>query len=50
MKLMENALKGVKIWQKTPHRVRQMKYRRGWHRWGFEGKSPHTRKRKYKKK
>jgi len=44
----QNALGGTKKWMKTPTRVRRAERARRAHGWGFEGKSPHTRKRIYK--
>ena len=44
-----NAMKGVRIWHKTSPTRRRIERDLGHHRWGFSGKSPNTRKRKYKK-
>ena len=46
----ENALKGTEKWKRTPTGARKAERVRSRHGWGFEGKSPRTRKRKYKRK
>ena len=46
----ENALRGVKKWQKTSTGARRAERVRGKHGRGFEGSSPTTRARKYKHK
>jgi len=46
----QNALEGTKKWGRMPTRVRRTKMKRRTHGWGFEGRSPHTRKRTYKNK
>ena len=46
----KNALKGTRKWEKTPIGARRAERARKKHGWGFEGKSPHTKKRDYKKK
>ena len=47
-KFSQNAKKGTKIWHKTSPERRRLERDLGHHRWGFNGKSPHTTKRKYK--
>jgi len=44
----QNALKGTEKWKRTPTGARRAERVRHAHGWGFEGKSPHTRKRTYK--
>jgi hypothetical protein len=44
----QNALKGTKKWIRTPTGARRAERNRRAHGWGFEGKSPRTRKRTYK--
>jgi len=44
----QNALKGTKKWTRTPTGARRAERVRREPGWGFEGKSPHTRKRTYK--
>jgi len=46
----QNALKGTEKWKRSPAWVRKAERARRTHGWGFEGKSPHTRKRTYKTK
>jgi len=46
----QNALKGTKKWTRTPTGARRAERVRRAPGWGFEGKSPHTRKRTYKTK
>ena len=46
----ENALKGTRKWAKTPTGARRAERVRSAHDWGFEGQSPQTRKRVYKRK
>ena len=46
----ENALMGVRKWRRTSTGARRAERVRTKHGWGFEGSSPNTRKRKYKKK
>ncbi len=45
-----NALKGTQKWKKTPAGARKAERVRKNHGWGFDGKSPNTKKRTYKKK
>jgi hypothetical protein len=47
MKDRENALKGTEKWKNTPTGARKAERVRGRPKWGFDGKSPKTRKRKY---
>jgi hypothetical protein len=46
----ENALKGTKKWTRTPTGARRAERNRRAPGWGFDGKSPRTRKRTYKTK
>jgi hypothetical protein len=46
----KNALKGTKKWDNMSHPKRVKKIHRPTHSWGFSGKSPNTRPRKYKRK
>ena len=46
----ENALKGTVKYAKTNPGARKASYHRKTPKWGFEGKSPNTRRRKYKHK
>jgi hypothetical protein len=46
----QNALKGTKKWENMSHTQRAKKMHMPTHSWGFEGHSPKTRQRKYKKK
>ena len=46
----ENAIKGVVKWKKTPTGARRAERVRTKHGWGFNGRSPRTRTRKYKNK
>lgn len=46
----ENAMKGVAKWKRTPRGARRAERVRKMHGWGFEGRSPRTKKRKYKTK
>ena len=46
----ENAMKGVAKWKRTPTGARRAERVRSRHGWGFNGRSPRTRKRKYKNK
>jgi len=46
----QNAIEGTEKWSRMPSWVRRAKMDRKTHGWGFEGKSPHTRKRTYKTK
>ena len=46
----ENAIKGVAKWKRTPTGARRAERVRSRHGWGFNGKSPRTRARKYKNK
>ena len=46
----ENAMKGVAKWKRIPRGARRAERVRKMHGWGFEGRSPRTRKRKYKNK
>ena len=46
----ENALKGTRKWAKTPTGARKAERVRSAHGGGFEGQSPSTRKRTYKRK
>lgn len=47
MRLRQNALSGSKKWHKMNHAKRIERYNAGKHDWGFDGRSPKTRKRKY---
>ena len=47
-KLHKNAMKGVHKWERMSHKRRVEKRKENAHKWGFSGKSPRTRKRKYK--
>jgi len=49
-KLRKNAMKGVRKWEKMSHKKRVATRKAKPHNWGFDGKSPRTRKRKYKGK
>ena len=44
----QNALEGTEKWTRTPAGARRAERIRHAHGWGFEGKSPHTRRRAYK--
>jgi len=44
----QNALKGTEKWKRTPTGARRAERVRRAHGWGFDGKSPRTRKRTYK--
>jgi len=44
----DNALKGTSKWSATSHPARVRRIRKRPKTWGFDGKSPKTRKRKYK--
>jgi hypothetical protein len=47
-----NALKGTRKWQRMSHKQRLRRIRASqWvgHGWGFSGKSPHTRPRRYRR-
>ena len=44
------AMKGVRKWEKMSHKKRVAAKKAKPHNWGFDGKSPRTRKRKYKGK
>jgi len=44
----QNALKGTEKWKRTPTGARRAERVRRAHGWGFEGKSPRTKKRTYK--
>jgi len=46
----QNALEGTEKWTRTPTGARRAERARRRYGWGFEGKSPHTRKRTYKNK
>ena len=46
----ENAMKGVAKWKRTPRGARRAERVRKMHGWGFNGRSPRTKKRKYKNK
>lgn len=46
----ENALNGTAKWKRTPTGARKAERVRGRPRWGFDGESPETRKRKYGKR
>lgn len=46
----QNALKGTAKYSKMNPGARKASYNRKTPKWGFEGKSPRTRKRKYSKK
>lgn len=46
--LHDNAMIGVCKWQMMNHRKRVIARRKALHRWGYEGHSPRTVKRKYK--
>ena len=46
----ENAIKGVEKWKRTPTGARRAERVRSRHGWGFDGRSPRTRRRKYKNK
>lgn len=46
--LRKNAMKGVRKWEKMSHKRRVSARKAKSHNWGFDGKSPRTRKRKYK--
>ena len=46
----ENAMKGVAKWKRTPTGARRAERVRTKHGWGFNGRSPRTRTRKYKNK
>ena len=48
MKLRKNALKATRKWQRMSHKTRVRARRSPYYSWGFEGKSPHTRPRRYK--
>jgi hypothetical protein len=47
-KLRKNAMKGVRKWERMSHKKRVAARKAKPHNWGFEGKSPRTRPRKYK--
>jgi len=49
-KLRKNAMKGVRIWERMSHKKRVAARKAKPHNWGFDGKSPRTRPRKYKDK
>lgn len=44
-----NALKGTEKWKRTPRGVRREERARRRPKWGFDGRSPRTRPRKYKR-
>ncbi len=46
----ENAMKGVAKWKRTPTGARRAERVRSRHGWGFEGRSPRTKRRTYKRK
>ncbi len=46
----ENARKGTQKWKRTPTGARKAERVRKNHDWGFDGKSPRTRRRTYKRK
>jgi len=48
MKLRKNALKATRKWQRMSHKERVRARRSPYYSWGFEGKSPHTKPRRYK--
>jgi len=43
-------MRGVEKWKRTPTGARRAERVRTKHGWGFNGRSPRTRKRKYKTK
>jgi len=47
-KLRKNAMKGVRKWERMSHKKRVAARKAKPHNWGFDGKSPRTRPRKYK--
>ena len=47
-KFSQNAKKGTKIWHKTSPERRRLERDLDQRKWGFNGKSPNTTKRKYK--
>ena len=47
-KFSQNAKKGTKKWHNTKPSTRRLERDLGHHKWGFNGKSPNTTKRKYK--
>lgn len=46
----KNALRGTQKWKNTSPEMRTGKRMRPSHGWGFNGKSPNTKPRKYKTK
>ena len=44
----KNARKGTRKWSSESHKTRVTQRRSHGHKWGFSGKSPKTRKRRYK--
>ena len=46
----KNALRGTEKWRSQSPSLRRMERMRATHGWGFEGRSPNTKSRKYTKK
>lgn len=46
----KNALKGTQKWHSQSPSTRKREMERATHGWGYKGKSPNTKPRKYKKK